>query len=62
MAREDGRGLDELRPVTIKRHYIKHAEGSVLVATGDTRIICTASVINQQPRSCATSVSRIKGG
>ena len=47
MAREDGRGLDELRPVTIKRHYIKHAEGSVLVATGDTRIICTASVINQ---------------
>ena len=50
MAREDGRGLDELRPVTIKRHYIKHAEGSVLVATGDTHIICTASVIDQQPR------------
>ena len=50
MAREDGRGLDELRPVTIKRHYIKHAEGSVLVATGDTQIICTASVIDQQPR------------
>ena len=50
MAREDGRGLDELRPVTIKRHYIKHAEGSVLVETGDTHIICTASVIDQQPR------------
>ena len=50
MAREDGRRPDELRPVTIKRHYIKHAEGSVLVATGDTRIICTASVIDQQPR------------
>ena len=50
MAREDGRRPDELRPVTIKRHYIKHAEGSVLVATGDTQIICTASVIDQQPR------------
>lgn len=50
MVREDGRRPDELRPVTIKRHYIKHAEGSVLVATGDTRIICTASVIDQQPR------------
>lgn len=50
MAREDGRRPDEIRPVTIKRHYIKHAEGSVLVATGDTRIICTASVISQQPR------------
>ena len=37
-------------PVTIKRHYIKHAEGSVLIATGDTRVICTASVIDQQPR------------
>ncbi len=50
MAREDGRRPDEIRPVTIKRHYIKHAEGSVLVATGDTHVICTASVIDQQPR------------
>ncbi len=50
MERTDGRRPDEMRPVMIKRHYIKHAEGSVLVATGDTRIICTASVINQQPR------------
>ncbi|MCG9130667.1 ribonuclease PH [Candidatus Poribacteria bacterium] len=50
MERTDGRRPDEMRPVTIKRHYIKHAEGSVLVATGDTRIICTASVVNQQPR------------
>ena len=50
MTREDGRGLDEMRPVSIKRHYIKHAEGSVLIETGDTHIICTASVIDQQPR------------
>ena len=49
MAREDGRRPDEMRPVTIKRHYIKHAEGAVLVATGDTQVICTASVIDQQP-------------
>ncbi len=50
MERKDGRQLNEMRPVTIKRHYIKHAEGSVLVVTGDTHVICTASVITQQPR------------
>lgn len=61
MVREDGRRPDELRPVTIKRHYIKHAEGSVLVATGDTRIICTASVIDQQPRFMRDQRIRKKG-
>ena len=61
MARADGRRPDELRPVTIKRHYIKHAEGSVLVATGDTRIICTASVIDQQPRFMRTQRIKKKG-
>ena len=50
MAREDGRRPDALRPVTIKRNYIKHAEGSVLIATGDTHVICTASVLEQSPR------------
>ncbi|TMG92491.1 MAG: ribonuclease PH [Betaproteobacteria bacterium] len=35
---------DELRPFSIDRHYTRHAEGSVLVAFGDTRVICTASV------------------
>ena len=50
MMRVDGRRFDEMRPVTIKRHYIKHAEGSVLVAAGDTRVICTASVEARQPR------------
>ncbi len=38
-----GRGVDELRPVQIKRGYNKHAEGSVLVCFGDTQVICTAS-------------------
>ena len=61
MEREDGRQLNEMRPVTIKRHYIKHAEGSVLVATGDTHVICTASVIEQQPRFMRTQRIRHKG-
>ena len=61
MVREDGRAPDELRPITIKRHYIKHAEGSVLVATGDTRVICTASVIDQQPRFMRNQRIRKKG-
>lgn len=50
MIREDGRKTDELRPVTIRRNYIKHAEGAVLIATGDTKVICTASVEERQPR------------
>ena len=61
MIREDGRGADELRPVTIKRHYIKYAEGSVLIATGDTRVICTASVIDQQPRFMRSQGIKGKG-
>lgn len=42
--RQDGRNNDELRPVTITRNYLKHPEGSVLVTTGDTKVICTATV------------------
>ena len=61
MEREDGRQPDEMRPVTIKRHYTKHAEGSVLVATGDTHVICTASVIDQQPRFMRNQRTKNKG-
>ena len=50
MIREDGRKTDEMRPVTISRDYIKHAEGAVLITTGDTKVICTASVEERQPR------------
>jgi ribonuclease PH len=39
------RAADALRPVTISRRYTKHAEGSVLVAFGDTQVLCTASVV-----------------
>ena len=49
MGREDGRKTNELRPVTIIREYIKHAEGAVLIITGDTKVICTASVEERQP-------------
>ncbi len=42
--RPSRRKPDELRPIAIERHYTRHAEGSVLVAFGDTRVICTASV------------------
>lgn len=44
MIRVDGRAADELRPVKITRHYIKHVAGSVLVETGDTKVICTATI------------------
>ncbi len=42
--RIDGRQLNELRPISFTRHYTKHAEGSVLVCFGDTKVLCTASV------------------
>src|SRR5712672_3684491 len=42
--RPSKRRPDELRPVAIDRRYTRHAEGSVLIAFGDTRVICTASV------------------
>jgi ribonuclease PH len=48
-ARPSGRRPDELRPVTLTRHYTKHAEGSVLVAFGDTRVLCTASLEDRVP-------------
>ena len=47
--RPSGRRPDELRPVRITRGYTKHAEGSVLVEFGDTRVVCTASVEERVP-------------
>jgi len=47
--RPSGRRADELRPVRIERGYTRHAEGSVLVAFGDTRVLCTASVEERVP-------------
>jgi ribonuclease PH len=48
--RADGRAPDELRPVKITRGIIKHAEGSVLIEVGDTRVICTASIEDKVPQ------------
>ena len=47
--RPSGRAPDELRPIRFTRRYTKHAEGSVLVEFGDTRVICTASVDERVP-------------
>lgn len=47
--RIDGRRYNELRPVVIQREFTKYAEGSVLIAAGDTRVICTASVEDGVP-------------
>lgn len=47
--RPSGRAPGDLRPVRITRRYTKHAEGSVLMECGDTRVICTASVLERVP-------------
>jgi ribonuclease PH len=50
LLRPSGRAPDALRPVKLTRHYTRHAEGSVLVEFGDTKVICTASVDASVPR------------
>ena len=47
--RQSGRAYDQLRDVILERGFTKHAEGSVLVGFGDTRVICTASVEDGVP-------------
>ena len=49
LARSYGRAADQLRPVRITRGFTKHAEGSVLIEFGDTRVLCTASVEDKVP-------------
>jgi ribonuclease PH len=49
MQRPSHRQPDQLRPIKITRKYTKHAEGSVLIEFGDTKVICTASVLNNVP-------------
>jgi len=48
-ARPSGRADDQLRAIRITRHYTKHAEGSVLIECGDTKVICTASIEEKVP-------------
>ena len=47
--RGQGRAPDQLRAVTIERNYTKHAEGSVLISFGETKVLCTASVLAKVP-------------
>lgn len=49
MTRPSNRKPDEMRPVTITRHYTKHAEGSVLICFGDTKVLCNASIEDRVP-------------
>ncbi len=49
MQRIDGRNMDQTRPVKITRNYLKHAEGSVLIEMGDTKVICTATIEERVP-------------
>ncbi|GAA4345561.1 ribonuclease PH [Kangiella taiwanensis] len=48
--RPSGRSSNQLRPVTITRNYTKHAEGSVLIEFGETKVLCNASVVESVPR------------
>src|SRR3984885_346827 len=50
MSRPDGRTADELRPVRLTRGWLDHAEGSVLVEFGATRVLCAASATEEVPR------------
>ncbi len=49
MKRNDGRSEKDIRPLKIKRNYLKYPEGSVLIEMGSTKVICTASVSENVP-------------
>ena len=49
MQRPSGRAADALRTIVITRDFTRHAEGSVLIACGDTKVICTASIEDKVP-------------
>ncbi|WKY44247.1 ribonuclease PH [Eubacteriaceae bacterium ES2] len=49
MERIDGRKADEMRPIRVTRNFIRHAQGSVLIETGNTKVICTAMVEDKVP-------------
>lgn len=49
LGRIDGRRRDQIRPVKVTRNFTKHAEGSVLIEMGDTKVICTASIEEKVP-------------
>ncbi len=50
MSRVDGRRPDELRSLTITPHYLRHAEGSVMIQVGETKVICAATLEDRIPK------------
>src|SRR5215210_6638969 len=60
MTRHDGRAPDQLRPVSFTLNFAPHATGSVLIATGDTRVICSAMIEESVPRWMKDQ--RVSGG
>jgi len=48
--RPSGRATDQMRAIEIQRAFTRHAEGSVLISFGDTKVICTATIENRVPR------------
>jgi ribonuclease PH len=48
--RSGGRAADELRPITIEPGFVRSATGSALISMGDTRVICTASIVDSVPK------------
>ena len=55
--RQGGRRADQLRALSITRHYARYAEGSALIECGDTRVLCTASVEEGVPPPCAAQLA-----
>ena len=53
--RQSGRALDQIRDVRFTRHFTRHAEGSVLVEFGETKVLCTATVENGVPHFLSNS-------
>ncbi len=49
MSRSNNRAPAQMRPIRITRHYVRHAEGSVLIEYGETKVICTASIVEKVP-------------
>ena len=47
--RIDGRDADEMRPVRVDRGFLKHAEGSLFIEVGETKVLCTATVEEKVP-------------
>ena len=50
MSRHDGRAVTDLRPITFETNYLRHADGSVLVSFGHTRVICAATTEDKVPQ------------